>query len=40
MVTDRSSLTRELDNLIDRQICTLKQDAKIWCENLQTTALP
>lgn len=28
MVTDRSSLTGELDDLIEQQICTLKQDAK------------
>ena len=29
MFTDRTSMTRELDNLIHQQITTLKQDAEI-----------
>jgi SMC interacting uncharacterized protein involved in chromosome segregation len=29
MVADRTSMTRELDKLIDQQIHTLKQEAKI-----------
>lgn len=34
MVADRTSMTRELDNLINQQICTLKQDAKISAPEL------